>query len=87
MNQVYVALDLATGSLMAVKELTILDIPADDQRSIEQEVCCTSHLAPRTSHLSICYQFSVSLQVRALSMMQHANIVSYIGTHIDEQVV
>jgi hypothetical protein len=45
---VYVALDLASGALLAVKELNILDIPADDQRSIEQEVrppvlcCCCS---------------------------------------------
>jgi hypothetical protein len=38
-TQVYVALDLTSGSLLAVKELNILDIPADDQRSIEQEVC------------------------------------------------
>jgi len=32
--QVYVALDLVTGSLLAAKELNILDIPADDQRAI-----------------------------------------------------
>ena len=102
----YVALDLSTGSLLAVKELNILDIPADDQRAIEQEVHDaasyvtrhtslvthhTSHSIHHTSHSThhtayITHYSSHVRQVRALSIMQHSNIVSYIGTQVTEHV-